>query len=52
MEIIAIIVTILYVIWLNRLIKFAVKTATRIAVASEATAANLEFIVRRLENRS
>jgi hypothetical protein len=42
------ILTIVYVIWLGRLISFGVRTATRIAVATEATAASMALIVSRL----
>jgi hypothetical protein len=51
MEIIAIILTISYVIWLNRLIRFGVKTAARIAVATEASAKNLEYLAQTLHDR-
>lgn len=54
MEILFLIVTILYIIWLNRLIRFGVQTATRIADAAEASAINLHTIVQALppERRS
>jgi hypothetical protein len=45
LAIIGIILTIIYIIWLGRLIEFGVKTATRIAVASEQSAANTAMLV-------
>jgi hypothetical protein len=48
MTIISFIIAIIYFIWLSQLISFGVKTATRIAVASEATAANMAILVARL----
>jgi hypothetical protein len=37
--------TILYMIWLNRLIRFGVRTATRIADACEANARHTAMLV-------
>jgi hypothetical protein len=48
MWLISLILTILYVIWLSRLISFGVRTATRIADASEASAASLAVLVEAL----
>jgi hypothetical protein len=48
MVIITIVLTLIYIIWLNRLIDFGKKIATRIAIASEITAANTALIVSRL----
>jgi hypothetical protein len=48
MTIIGFILTIIYLIWLTSLINFGVKTATRIAIASEATAANMAILVSKL----
>jgi hypothetical protein len=48
MWIIGLILTIIYIVWLNRLIKFGIVTATRIAVASEISAANLAVLVQAL----
>jgi hypothetical protein len=52
MAIIGFIITILYIIWLNKLISFGVKTATRIAIASEASAANTALLVQMAQARS
>jgi hypothetical protein len=48
MEIIVLILTIIYLIWLNRLIRFGIQTAIRIADAAEASAINLHTIVQAL----
>ena len=43
---ISFVLSILYIIWLSRLISFGVNTATRIAVASEATALAISGIYK------
>jgi hypothetical protein len=42
------ILTIIYVIWLTRLINFGVQTATRIAVATETTALSVAALYQTL----
>ena len=46
LEILSIILTIIYVIWITRLINFGIETAKRIALASEVSAENLAILVR------
>jgi hypothetical protein len=46
------ILTIIYIIWLNRLISFGVKTAARIAVATEASAYNTALLVEMAQARA
>jgi hypothetical protein len=47
-EIFTLIVSIIYMIWLTRLINFGVQTATRIAVATEVSAASVATLVQAL----
>ena len=48
MEIIGLILTIIYVIWLSRLISFGVRTATQINVNTALTAAHMATLVEAL----
>jgi hypothetical protein len=52
MSIIAFILAIIYVVWLNRLISFGVKTAMRIATATEASARNTAILVEMAQARA
>jgi len=47
----AFLLTILYLIWLNSLIRYAVKTADRIAAATESSAAHLEWLTHYVHKR-
>jgi hypothetical protein len=51
MTIIGFIIAVIYIIWLNNIISFGFKTATRIAKASEATAANMALLIKMIEAR-
>jgi hypothetical protein len=48
MWLITLILTVIYIIWLSRLISFGVNTATRIAVASETTALTMAALYQTL----
>lgn len=48
MWVFSIILSIIYLLWLTRLIDFATRTGNRIAVATEASAAHLAVIVQAL----
>jgi low affinity Fe/Cu permease len=52
MALISFILAIIYVIWLGRLINFGIKTAMRIATATEASARNTAILVEMAHARA
>jgi predicted Na+-dependent transporter len=50
--IISLIIGFFYILWLNSLIRFGVKTASRIAVATEASARNTAILVEMAQARA
>jgi predicted Na+-dependent transporter len=49
---IGLIITLFYAIWIGNLVKFGVKTATRIAIATEASAHNTALLVEMAQARA